>query len=98
LIAQENGKPIKSRHLGTIFQKAIEAAGLSNECVLHGLRKTAAKMLAEAGCTAHEIMSITGHRDLKMLEHYTKAAGQKGLAQSAMDKWGKRVPENGNGT
>ena len=41
LIAQENGKPLKSRHLGAIMQEAIKATGLSNECVLLGLRKTA---------------------------------------------------------
>jgi hypothetical protein len=40
--------------------------------------------LAEAGCSPHQIMAITGHKSLKEVEVYTKAAGQKGLAKSAM--------------
>lgn len=40
----------------------------------------------EAGCSAHEIQSITGHRTLQMVEHYTKAARQKRLASAAITK------------
>jgi hypothetical protein len=31
-------------------------------------------------------MAITGHKSLKEVEAYTKAAGQKGLAKSAMER------------
>lgn len=34
-------------------------------CSARGLRKAAARQLAEAGCTAHEIMAITGYRTLR---------------------------------
>jgi hypothetical protein len=40
--------------------------------------------LAEAGCTAHEIMAISGHKSLKEVERYTKAADQERLARSAV--------------
>ena len=53
-------------------------------CSSHGLRKASATRLAEAGCSPHQIMAITGHKSLKEVEAYTKAAGQKGLAKSAM--------------
>ena len=33
-------------------------------------------MLAEAGCSTHQIASITGHRSLKQIERYTEAANQ----------------------
>jgi integrase len=66
--------------------KAIDAAGLSTECVLHGLRKSAAAALAEAGCSDREIMAITGHQSPRMVSHYTKSADQKRLARSAMAK------------
>jgi hypothetical protein len=41
---------------------------------MHGLRKVAARDLAEAGCSVHEIMSVTGHKSLAEVERYTKAA------------------------
>ncbi len=52
----------------------------------HGLRKSAASALAEAGATLHEIAAITGHRSVRTLEIYTKAAEQKQLARNASDK------------
>jgi integrase len=52
----------------------------------HGLRKNAAQALAEAGCTVHQIMAITGHKTWKQAMHYTKRVAQKQLAQQAIDK------------
>jgi hypothetical protein len=55
-----------------------------------GLRKAAARRLAEAGCTAHEIAAITGHESLKEVARYTKAVDQRRLAEVAMGKvWSK---------
>ena len=65
--------------------KRSDAAGLP-QCSAHGLRKAAAAKLAELGCTAHEIMAITGHESIQEVERYTKAAEQKQLAKSAMVK------------
>jgi hypothetical protein len=48
-------------------------------------------MLAEVGCTAHEIMAVTGHKSLKEVERYTKAAAQKLLAKSAVHKLEQNV-------
>lgn len=79
--------PLKSRHFGTVMQAAITAAhGAQTECVLHGLRKAAARRLAEAQCTAHEIMAITGHSTLAMVQKYAKDANQARLARAAMTK------------
>ena len=50
------------------------------------LRKSAAKTLAEAGCSAHEIQAITGHRSLAQLQHYTKGADQKVRSMAAIKK------------
>jgi integrase len=57
-----------------------------NPTPLHGLRKAAAIRMAEAGCTPHEIMSITGHSSLKEVERYTLEVEQQRLARAAMDK------------
>ena len=50
----------------------------------HGLRKACCRRLAEAGCSAHEIMSISGHKSLAEVERYTKAADQKRMAERAI--------------
>ena len=42
--------------------------------------------LAEAGCSTHEIASVTGHADLAMVQLYTKAAGQKKMAVAALGR------------
>jgi len=42
--------------------------------------------LADAGCTAHEIAAISGHRTLKEVEHYTRAVDQARLARAAMER------------
>ena len=47
---------------------------------------SAAKMLAEAGCSTHQIAAITGHATLAMVQKYSKAAEQRRLASEAMAK------------
>lgn len=86
ILHQPNGRPYTSGMLGDWFAAAIDAAGLPNDCVLHGLRKSAAAALAEAGCSDREIMAITGHRTPAMVSLYTRSADQKRLAKSAMAK------------
>ncbi|WP_164829131.1 tyrosine-type recombinase/integrase [Sinorhizobium medicae] len=68
------------------IREAAHEAGLPLSSSPHGLRKAACRRLAESGCTALEIMSITGHRDIKEIERYTKAASMKRLSRAAMAK------------
>jgi integrase len=77
--------PFNANGFGVWFLKQCRAAGLHG-CSAHGLRKAAARRLAEAGCTPHEIASITGHVSLKEIVRYTEAADRKHLASAAMDK------------
>jgi integrase len=56
------------------------------ECSAHGLRKLCLTRLAEAGCSPFEIMSISGHKNLKEVTIYTEAANRKKLALLAMAK------------
>jgi integrase len=74
-----------SSTFGHWFREHCDAAGLPH-CTAHGLRKAAARRLAEVGCTAHEIAAITDHASLREVERYTKAASQKRLASAAMAK------------
>lgn len=87
LIATEYGKPFTAAGYGNWVKRATKAAGIGH-CSAHGLRKVMAVRLAEAGCSAHEIMAITGHTTLKEVERYTRDAGRKRLADSAMQRIG----------
>ncbi|ODR98925.1 hypothetical protein AUC68_07070 [Methyloceanibacter methanicus] len=79
------GKPFTAAGFGNWFRDRCNEAGLTH-CSAHGLRKAAARRLAEAGCTEHEIAAITGHASLREIVRYTKAADQKRLASAAMEK------------
>ncbi len=82
------GSPFTSNGFGNFMADKIARAGLPDRCVTHGLRKAAARRLAEAGCTANEIAAITGHATLAEVSRYTKAAEQKKLARAAMARLG----------
>jgi integrase len=84
-LTTRTGKPFSPAGFGNYFRDRCNEAGLSH-CSAHGLRKAAARRLAEAGCTMHEIAAITGHASLSEVQRYTKAADQKRLALSAMEK------------
>ena len=71
---------------------SLERKRLGIRKVFHGLRKTAAVNLAEAGCSEREIMAITGHQTAQMVDHYVKAASQKNMAKTAIEKL-KRTPD-----
>ena len=79
------GAPFGASAFSHWFRDRCNEAGLPH-CSAHGLRKAAARVLAEAGCTAHEIGAITGHSSLAELVRYTKAADQRRLAEAAMAK------------
>jgi integrase len=86
LLITSQGKAFDPVYFGAWFADAIAAASLPDDCVLHGLRKTAARTLAEAGCSEQEIAAITGHLSGRMVAHYTKAADQKKRATAAITK------------
>lgn len=78
------GRPWDGQYLSNSLATACQKLGMRVGLNVHGLRKLAATRLAEAGCSAHEIASITGHRSLAMVQHYTKAADQQRLAEAAV--------------
>lgn len=82
-LTDETGKPFTAQGFGKWFRVQCDAADLPH-CTAHGLRKAAARRLAEAGCSTHEIAAITGHVSLQEVSRYTKAVDQKRLAAKAM--------------
>jgi integrase len=83
ILTATRGKPWTAAHLTREMKHELEAIGLRGLNV-HGLRKAAARRLAEAGCTAHEIAAVTGHRTLAMVQLYTAAADQERMAGAAV--------------
>jgi integrase len=83
LLVDRRGKPFTAAAFGKWMADNIAEAKLPDRCVTHGLRKAAARRMAEAGCSARRIMAWTGHKSLAEIERYTQAAEQKSLAKEA---------------
>jgi integrase len=84
-ITNMRGKPFNPTAFSDWFRVQCDLAGLPKACNAHGLRKAACRRLAEAGCSVHQIASISGHATLAEIERYTKAADQARLARSAIN-------------
>jgi integrase len=91
LLTTKSGKSYAGNDFSEQFRVWCNTAGLPTHCVFHGLRKAALTRLADVGCTTHEIAAISGHKSLKLVEHYTKAADQARLARSAMERIGDKT-------
>jgi integrase len=86
ILATEWGQPFSVKGFQNFVSDAIRSAGLPTECKAHGLRKAAARRLAEAGCSAKQIQAITGHKTLAEVERYTRKADQVRLARQAIEQ------------
>lgn len=83
-LVTRDGSPFSPGGFGNLFREWCNEAGLPRECSAHGLRKAACRRLAEAGCSAPEIMAISGHSSLREVQRYCAAADQARMARSAM--------------
>jgi integrase len=63
-LVTEFGKPFTAAGFDNWFREQCNMANLRH-CSAHGLHKAAARRLAEAGCTEHEIAAITAHASLR---------------------------------
>jgi len=84
-LTTSRGTPFSSQTFGNWFRMACNEAGLPNRSA-HGLRKTAATRLAEAGCTSKQIQAITGHASIREIERYTRSVDQERLARQAIHR------------
>jgi len=85
------GPPISRTHaLG------LEVIGIPDKLDVHGLRKLAATALAEAGCSTHEIASVSSHRTLAMISLYTASVRQEELAEAAIIRLETAYRKRGN--
>lgn len=86
LLESEYGRPYSAKGFGMRFSAWARAAGVEPGYSAHGLRKACGRRLADAGCTAHQIMAVLGHRSLAEAERYTATADQRRLARAAIDR------------
>lgn len=85
ILTTQYRRPYSAAGLSTLVQRATAGLG-AKQYTAHGLRCNAAIALAEAGCTVHEIMAITGHKTYRLAMHYSQRAGQKKLARQAIER------------
>lgn len=91
------GKAFSEKSLTGRMADWTKGAGLPTGCVLHGLRKTLGKMMAEGGASTRQLMETLGHSDINHAELYSREAGQALLAKQAMDKVTRLVAKKRRG-
>jgi len=83
-ILNEHGRPFKNAdsYRNWLKKRCIEAEleGKSS----HGIRKALAELLAEEGCSEHQIMAVLSHTQPSTSAIYTKDAERRVLAAEAM--------------
>lgn len=87
IISGVAGTKLSAVYFGHQMAAAFKAAGLPPGCVLHGLRKTAARTLIEAGCTKSQAKAVTGQKTDAMIDYYSRDADQRSLSKQAMARW-----------
>ncbi|WP_108259136.1 tyrosine-type recombinase/integrase [Mangrovicoccus ximenensis] len=83
-LVTRTGQPYTGKGFTNWFRNMVQEAKLPAGLSPHGLRKATCRRLAEAGCTAHEIMAISGHTSLAEVTRYTVAASRAKLAERAI--------------
>ena len=84
ILVSSRGEPwARSNVLAQAIGHDLARLGIKER--FHGLRKSTAVVLAEAGCSTKQISAITGQSD-QMVSHYSKMADRGRLAKDAIDK------------
>lgn len=95
ILYNASGAAWRDSYASWAVQREAVRLGMRDGLNVHGLRKLAATRLAEAGCSAHEIAAITGHRTLSMVSLYTASASQERLAEAAVKRLSQGLSQNG---
>jgi integrase len=94
-LVTKTGRPFRGDDFSEQFRAWCDAAGLPRRCTAHGLRHASLARIANAGGDPHHIAAYSGHKSLRMIQHYTKAADQARLAREAMALRTNRVDASG---
>lgn len=85
-LVTHTGAPYTAKGFAKKFARWCREAAIPPGYSFHGLRKAACRRLAEAGCSASEIMAISGHKSLGECERYVREASQVRLAEQAISR------------
>lgn len=95
LLENKAGEPFTAKGFYNLIKRSCIKAGLPH-CSAHGLRKSAARRLREAGCSDEEGMSITGHKTVREYRRYAGDSGNAARADLAMARtYGAEVSNPG---
>lgn len=83
-IATRTGRARSVKALSQLVARAAREAGLEKKTA-HGLRKSRAVVLAEAGWTPHQIGAWLGHESLQEVAHYSREANKRALVSVKPD-------------
>lgn len=95
MILSEHGEPFSPKGFGNKMADWCDAAGLSDRCRGHGLRKACMRRLAEAGATQQQLKAISLHSNDREVSTYVKKANQRKLAENGIDILAKNFSGNG---
>ena len=93
-LVTDYGRPFTAAGFGNWFRDQCNEAGLAH-CSAHGLRKAFLRRMAEAGCSEEFIASVSGHRDMREIRTYTRAANKARMADAGMALTLARFPGAG---
>ena len=82
-VLNSRGKSFTADSFGMWFKKKCLEAGITDRS-MHGLRKAAARRMAELGLSNQVIKSITGHTSDAEVARYTRGAEQQKMAELGM--------------
>lgn len=94
-LVTEQGAPFSPAGFGNLFRQWCDEAGLAGRSA-HGLRKSAARRVADAGRSTKQIQAVTGHTTLQQVDLYTRASDQVRLADEAVDSMPDRSDREQN--
>lgn len=87
-LSTERGLPRSEKALTEDMRRWTREAGIAPGRTAHGLRKARGRLLAEAGCSPHEIMAWLGHTSLKEASRYTAAYDRAAATVRAAERLG----------
>jgi integrase len=82
-LTHSRGEAFVKESLGNWFRRRVEGAGLKDRSA-HGLRKAAARLLAEDGANEAKLSAVFGWNDPRMPAKYVREANKRLLAKGAM--------------
>lgn len=91
IVLGKRGKPFTGSGFRARFYKIIraltKAETVAPGLTFHGLRHSAGKLLADAGCDTRTIAAVLGHATEHMAAHYSKEADQRRRAVVGIKAW-----------